>query len=94
VLSRGYHAANHAAKFASRNEADDDTRVLVAVIAVAMVFIQRAAESVNASAQPRVPREISSPASCGKRRVIGIERNEKKPTTKKAGQKSDHRTIA
>jgi len=43
---------------------------------------------------PRVPREISDPASTGNRAVTGMERNENIPTTTNAGQKSDHLTLA
>lgn len=41
----------------------------------------------------RLPRATSSPAPGGSRRVIGIDANEHSPTTRNAGQKSDH-TIA
>jgi hypothetical protein len=47
-----------------------------------------------ATLHPRVPREISDPASRDNLAVTGIERNENAPTTTNAGQKSGQTIVA
>jgi hypothetical protein len=44
-------------------------------------------------AVPRRPRAISSPASCGRRAVTGIDTNETRPTSTNAGQKSENTML-